>query len=165
MATTLCTPVVPFRVPLPRKRKPTKRTAPAATGATRYSQHSQPSVSYRRSCSAFSAGVGSLNGCPDASAANLRSFQAFHSWRSSCRPLFSHLSAIMPNALPDAKTIIVQVTAGLTQLMLNQYQGGMCISGVLKTTERDPRNLPLPSGTPGLPPAARSGDMYISPWL
>ena len=49
--------------------------------------------------------------------------------------------------------------------LLNQYQGEMCISGVLKTTERDPRNLTLPSGTTGLPPAVRSGDMYISPWL
>ena len=49
--------------------------------------------------------------------------------------------------------------------ILNQYQGEMCISGVLKTTERDPRNLTLPSGTTGLPPAVRSGDMYISPWL
>ena len=48
---------------------------------------------------------------------------------------------------------------------LNQYQGGMCISGVLKTTERGPRNLTLPSGTTGWPPAGRSGDMYISPWL
>ena len=30
--------------------------------------------------------------------------------------------------------------------ILNQYQGGMCISGVLKTTERIPRHLTSPLG-------------------
>ena len=30
--------------------------------------------------------------------------------------------------------------------VLNQYQGGMCISGVLKTTERIPRHLTSPLG-------------------
>ena len=74
----------------------------------------------------------------------------------------------------DDKTVrhsetLPQIHARLQQMLegtvLNQYQGEMCISGVLKTTERDPRNLTLPSGTTGLPPAARSGDMYISPWL
>ena len=30
--------------------------------------------------------------------------------------------------------------------ILNQYQGGMCIAGVLTTTERTPRHFILPLG-------------------
>ena len=32
------------------------------------------------------------------------------------------------------------------RMILNQYQGGMCISGLLKTTERTPRHPMSPSG-------------------
>ena len=48
---------------------------------------------------------------------------------------------------------------------LNQYQGGMCISGRLTMTERNPRHLISPLGPTGWAPIVRSGDMYISPWL
>ena len=48
---------------------------------------------------------------------------------------------------------------------LNQYQGGMCISGVLKTTSRTPRHLISPSRPNWGRPTVRSSDMYISPWL
>ena len=48
---------------------------------------------------------------------------------------------------------------------LNQYQGGMCISGVLKTTERTPPHLISPLGPKWVATEARSADMYISPWL
>ena len=34
---------------------------------------------------------------------------------------------------------------------LNQYQAGMCISGVLKTTERTARHLISPLGPKGMP--------------
>ena len=48
---------------------------------------------------------------------------------------------------------------GLKQGDLNQYQGGMCISGVLKTISRTPQCLVWGR------PTVRSSDMYISPWL
>ena len=50
--------------------------------------------------------------------------------------------------------------------ILNQYQGGMRISGVMTTTERTPRHLISPLGPNcGWVPTMRSSDMYISPWL
>ena len=36
-------------------------------------------------------------------------------------------------------------------MVLNQYQGGMCISGVLKTTERTAQHLISPLGPKGMP--------------
>ena len=49
--------------------------------------------------------------------------------------------------------------------ILNQYQGGMSISGVLKTISRTPRRLTSPLRPNWGRPAVRSGDMHISPWL
>ena len=48
---------------------------------------------------------------------------------------------------------------------LNQYQGGMSISGVLKTISRTPRRLTSPLRPNWGRPAVRSSDMHISPWL
>ena len=50
-------------------------------------------------------------------------------------------------------------------LLLNQYQGGMSISGVLKTISRTPRRLTSPLRPNWGRPAVRSSDMHISPWL
>ena len=48
---------------------------------------------------------------------------------------------------------------------LNQYQGGMCISGVLKTTERTLQHFISPSGPNWVTTESAVSDMYISPWL
>ena len=50
-------------------------------------------------------------------------------------------------------------------LILNQYQGGMFISGVLKTISRTPRRLISPLRHNWGRPTVRHSDMYISPWL
>ena len=39
-----------------------------------------------------------------------------------------------------------QVACAMMLPFLNQYQGGMCIAGVLTTTERTPRHFILPLG-------------------
>ena len=51
------------------------------------------------------------------------------------------------------------------ETVLNQYQGGMCISGSLTMTERTPRHLISPLGPSWVGTIVRSSDMYISPWL
>ena len=58
-----------------------------------------------------------------------------------------------------------ETKAGAARRALNQCQGGMCILGVLETTERTPRLLISPSAPAGSPPTVWSGNMYISPWL
>ena len=50
-------------------------------------------------------------------------------------------------------------------MLLNQYQGGMCIPGILKTAERTPRHLISPLGPEKVSTDSAVSDMYISPWL
>ena len=59
-------------------------------------------------------------------------------------------------------TVLLSAAIGV---VLNQYQGGMCISGRLTMTERTPRHLISPLGPNWEAPIVRSSDMYISPWL
>ena len=50
--------------------------------------------------------------------------------------------------------VVVMLLTALCLMLsrkLNQYQGGMCISGVLKTTERTARHLISPLGPKGMP--------------
>ena len=51
---------------------------------------------------------------------------------------------MLPRNHPDRIRIRIRIV--FDDHRLNQYQGGMCISGVMKMTERTPRNLASPSG-------------------
>ncbi len=65
-------------------------------------------------------------------------------------------SIITPKSIKAGKSLPVEMhgwadiveapTMNLSLVSLNQSQGGMCISGVLKTTERTPRHLIPPLG-------------------
>ena len=50
-------------------------------------------------------------------------------------------------------------------LNLNQYQGGMCISRVLKTTDRTPQHRIPPMGPNWVATDSAVYNMCISPWL
>ena len=51
---------------------------------------------------------------------------------------------MLPRNHPDRIRIRIRIV--FADHRLNQYPGGMCISGVLKMAERTPRNLASPSG-------------------
>ena len=57
------------------------------------------------------------------------------------------------------------MAGGCPLIWLNQYWGGMCISGVLKTTERTPQHLIPPIGSNWVATDSAVYHMYISPWL
>ena len=81
------------------------------------------------------------------------------------RWIMRSLLSLWVSFTPTATSRLLTCQQPLWELQLNQYQGGMCISGVLKTTGRTPRHLVSPITTTGWPPTVRSSDMCISPWL
>ena len=77
----------------------------------------------------------------------------------------THLHVDPLNAYVYVRDVVAAARCPLREKRLNQYQGGMCISGVLKTTERTLQHFISPSGPNWVTTESAVSDMYISPWL